>query len=130
MIGILIVSHGDLAKEMLNTACMILGEQQNVKTLSLMYDDDIKEFTEKILDATQELDQGDGVIVISDLFGGSPNNSVAAISRLRSFKAITGVNLPMLIECLSSREFLNIDELVHSAKCTGIGGIKLLSDIL
>lgn len=130
MIGVLIVSHGNLAREIFDTACMILGEQENVKTISLMYDDDIKKFTNKVLAFTQELDQGDGVIVLSDLFGGSPNNSVLATSRLHSIKAITGVNLPMLIECLSSREFLSIDELVESAKCTGIGGIKLLSDMI
>ena len=130
MIGILIVTHGNLGETLLLTAEMIMGKQDNIRFLALPYDKDINELQKEIADCIVELDQGSGVIVFTDLFGGSPNNSVAMNLRDRQFAALTGVNLPMLVECLSLREFTPLDELAVQVREAGISGIKDLNEVI
>ena len=98
--------------------------------MALPYDKDINELQKEIADCIVELDQGSGVIVFTDLFGGSPNNSVAMNLRDRQFAALTGVNLPMLVECLSLREFTPLDELAVQVREAGISGIKDLNEVI
>ena len=75
------------------------------------------------------MDNGSGVIVFTDLFGGSPSNSVAANLRDMQFKAVTGLNLPMLIECINMREDMELDELTEHLKEIGKDGVKVLNEI-
>ena len=129
MIGILIVTHGDLGREFLKTAGSIIGKPEKTEALSLAYDDDVMELKATVAEKIKTMDDGSGVIVFTDLFGGSPSNSVAANLRDMQFKAVTGLNLPMLIECINMREDMELDELTEHLKEIGKDGVKVLNEI-
>ncbi len=129
MIGILIATHGNLGQEFLKTASIIIGKPEKAEALSLAYDDDVMELKDTVAEKIKNMDDGDGMIVFTDLFGGSPSNSVAANLRDIQFKAITGLNLPMLIECINMREDMEIEELTDHLKEVGKDGVKVLNEI-
>lgn len=124
MIGILIVTHGNLGRELLKSAELIMGEQVNVKTLGLNHGDDIDDLYNCINNEIKQLDEGEGVLVLTDLFGGSPSNVTAASMRDQRIESISGVNLPMIIEALNSRAYHNLEALVEKVMRTGVDGIK------
>lgn len=130
MIGILIVTHGMFSKELLKSAELIVGKQESVKALTLNHDDSVDALGEDVLKEVINLEKGEGVVVFTDLFGGSPSNATAKHLRNLNFECITGVNLPMLIEGLTSRNNLKIDELVKVCEESGKTGIKNLKSIL
>jgi PTS system mannose-specific IIA component len=119
----LIVSHGTLSEAFLDTLEMIMGKQENACALSLDYGTDAEAFRRSVAEKADELDQGDGIIVFADLFGGTPSNSVIACMREKHFTAFAGVNLPMLIECAASREDMSLAELVDCLEKAGENGI-------
>ena len=129
MIGILIVTHGELGREFLKTAGIIIGKPEKTEALSLAYDDDVMELKATVAEKIKTMDNGSGVIVFTDLFGGSPSNSVAANLRDMQFKAVTGLNLPMLIECINMREDMELDELTEHLKEIGKDGVMVLNEI-
>lgn len=129
MIGILIVTHGNLGKEFLKTAEIIMGKAENAAALSLAYEDDVLALKDMIREKIIELDQGDGVVVFTDLFGGSPNNAAAANLKDLKFIGITGLNLPMLMECVTMREQMDAEELAEHLQSAGKDGIKLLNKL-
>ncbi len=124
MAGILIVTHGNFGLELLKSAELIIGKQENVKTLSLNHGDSVKELYDKVNKLVKRLDKGKGVLVFTDIFGGSPSNVTAANMKNFKFESISGVNLPMLIEALDSREDSNLEELVDKIIQSGVEGIK------
>ncbi|MBV4426151.1 PTS sugar transporter subunit IIA [Clostridium tyrobutyricum] len=129
MIGILVITHGDFAAEILKTAELIIGKQKRVISLGLHYGDSIEEFCVKVKDTIESLDEGQGVLVFADLFGASPYNSAAfSANKVKNskFKCITGVNLPMLLEALTTRDGSNLDDLTESCIKSGNEGIKEL----
>lgn len=131
MIGILVITHGNLAEEILKTAQLIVGKQERVLYLGLHYGDSIEEFSVKVKDTISSLDDGDGVLVFSDLFGASPYNAAAfSAGKIESskFRCITGVNLPMLLEALTTRDECNLESLTEACMTCGIQGIKELFD--
>lgn len=130
MIGILIVTHGKFGQELLKSAELIIGKQENVLTLGLEHGDSIEELNDKVKTSIEKLDEGDGVLVLTDLFGGSPSNVVAKNMEQLNFHSLTGVNLPMLIEALITREIVDIEELVNSAFKAGYEGVKNIGAIL
>ena len=101
MIGILVVTHGNLGKELLKSAELIVGTQNNTLALGLFHGDSIDQFREKVIDAVESLDDGDGVLIFADLYGGSPSNIIALsmkeICERHITECITGVNLPMVL---------------------------------
>lgn len=124
MIGVLIVTHGNFGEELLKSAELIIGKQENVKTLSLNHGDDVEELYKNVQAHINLLDKGDGVLVLTDLFGGSPSNVTARNINKIHFESLTGVNLPMLIEALDSRVNNNLKGLANKAYKAGIDGIK------
>ncbi|HBT49503.1 MAG: PTS system fructose subfamily IIA component [Caldanaerobacter subterraneus] len=127
MVGILIVTHGALGKELLNSAELIVGKQQNVMSLGLFYGDNIECLRQDILKAVEELDKGEGVLVFVDLYGGSPSNAMALnLNELMNSKieCITGVNLPMLLEALTNRSIMPLEELKKHCMEIGYASIK------
>ena len=130
MIGILVVTHGNLAKELINTAELIVGKQEQVETLGFCLNDSVIDLQQKIREKYEALDQGDGVLVLTDIFGGSPSNSVAIALRDKNYQCVTGVNLPMMIDALLSRDEGPLNEL--SEKCLQIGseGVRDLRTFL
>ena len=133
MVGILVVSHGRLATELLEAARTIepaLGEQARAITLDWNVDPDTARV--EIARALAELDSGDGVIVLTDMFGGTPTNlSVSFLDPARS-EVITGANLPMLIKLASVRRSNSqpLRELAHVVAEKGQKSIYVVSEIL
>lgn len=129
MIGVLILTHGKLADGLKNSVEMIMGQNDAFNTLGLYEGDDFTEFKEKVLEQICELDQGEGVVVLVDLFGASPYNSVMfnyqeIKRREKKIRLITGVNLPMVIESLNARNYTSLDKLYEEIMQMGISNIK------
>lgn len=131
MIGILVITHGDFSREILKTAELIVGEQEKAVSLGLHYGDSIEDFCLKVKDTIVSLDDGDGVLVFADLFGASPYNAAAfSANKVKNtkFRCITGVNLPMLLEALTTRSSCKLNSLTKSCMKCGDEGIKELFD--
>lgn len=124
MIGICVISHGNLASGIEDSCELILGEQLNFNTIGLRDGDDFDEFKGNVLNSINAVNQDDGVIVFVDLFGASPYNSVLfsfieLISLGIDVRMITGVNLPMIIEVCDKRESVELDDLFRKVIQTG-----------
>ncbi|MAX73500.1 PTS sugar transporter subunit IIA [Alterinioella nitratireducens] len=103
MIGIVIVAHGGLARELHKAVEHVVGRQAGMLSISIGADDDRSRRQREICDAADAVDEGDGVVVVTDMFGGSPSNLSLRACRPSNRKILTGVNLPMLIKLAKSR---------------------------
>lgn len=116
MIGIIVMTHGNLGRELINSSELIAGKTENVTSLSLAREDNIDMLSEKFLDVLKQYETCDDILVFADLLGGSPCNVASAHLRNKhTYQVITGANLPMLLEAIMSRDFCSIEELVE--KC-------------
>ena len=118
MIGIVIVAHGGLAREFRNAVEHVVGRQPGVIAISIGAEDDRTRRQREICDAADAVDTGDGVVVVTDMFGGSPSNLSLRACRPVNRKILTGVNLPMLVKLAKSRN-LPVDEAVARATEAG-----------
>lgn len=123
MVGILLVTHGSFSTGITESVHLIAGEQEHLKTLSLMPDDNVLLFKEQALKLIQELDDGDGVLVLVDMMGGSPFNVIASTLVDPKVECITGLNLPMLLAALEIREGVSIKEIAKTCVEVGADGI-------
>jgi PTS system mannose-specific IIA component len=128
--GIVIVSHGDLGRELLAAAELIAGKQDGVVTLGLQAQDAIEALPGRISEAIEHLGEVDGVLVFVDLFGGSPGNATLRCLAERDFECVSGVNLPMLLEVIMLRESMDAKDLVGQAIRAGQEGIRDLAQPL
>ncbi|MBN1046787.1 MULTISPECIES: PTS sugar transporter subunit IIA [unclassified Clostridium] len=129
MIGILLVTHGKFSEEIVKSAELIVGKQEKILTLGLQHGDSVEMLGDKVKESVKSLEDGDGVLVLVDLMGGSPYNVVALNSSKLldiNFRCITGVNLPMLLEAITMREIYNLDNLTDHCIEIGTTGIKEL----
>lgn len=128
MTGILIVTHGELANGLMDSLSLIMGEQEACQTLGLKHGDDIGEFNEKIQAGICQLDTGDGVLVLVDLFSASPYNQAAmSFNQLKEhrYRLVSGVNLPMIIEAFNQRMIgSDLETMYQAAMTAGKDGIK------
>lgn len=127
MVGILVITHGDLARGFQDSVELIAGEYENFVTRGLYSGDNIDEFSEKVLEDIINLDKGKGVLVFSDLFCASPYNAAALNSKKlteHKYRLVSGVSLPMLLEAITKREDMDLDELTRHAMDCGKQGIK------
>lgn len=126
--GILVVTHGEMATGLMDSLSLIMGEQEDYQTLGLKHGDDIVEFSEKIQTGICELDQGEGVLVLVDLFSASPYNQAAmSFNKLKDhkYRLVSGVNLPMLIEAFNQRMIgADLETMYQAAMNAGKDGIK------
>ncbi len=129
MIGILIVTHFDLGKKLLEVAESMMGKQQFCASVSIDLNQDSAALVSKIREALEEVDLGEGVLILTDMFGGSPTNLSLSLLGEKDIEVVTGVNLPMILGILSSRE-LPLKELAAKAKSYGRQGITVASEIL
>lgn len=104
MIGIVIVAHGGLAREYLAAIEHVVGAQQAIKAISIQADDDRRDKEMEICAAADEVDHGQGVVVVTDLFGGSPSNLSLLACKPGDRRILYGANLPMLIKLAKSRQ--------------------------
>lgn len=118
MVQILIVTHGPLADALKESALLVYGKTEQLRTIGLFHGDNIDDLYDKIVTNIKEINEEDGVLVFVDMFGGTPCNKVAlAIKNLKEYcriECIVGVNLPILIEalCLRSDKTKTLDEMV------------------
>ena len=128
MTGILIVTHGEMANGLMDSLSLIMGEQEACQTLGLKHGDDIGEFNEKIQAGICQLDTGDGVLVLVDLFSASPYNQAAlSFNQLKDhrYRLVSGVNLPMIIEAFNQRMIgSDLETMYQAAMTAGKDGIK------
>ena len=123
-IGVVIIGHGDLGPALVGSASLILGEQTNIATVSLNPQDNLESCQCAFKSGIEKLDISQGVIVLADLFGGTPCNAAALGLRDRAYPVVAGVNLPMLLEVLLSRDQVEtVDELRRIALETGTKSI-------
>lgn len=130
MIGIVVVTHSDLGQGLLNAVSLIAGKQPNVCAIGLYHGDGVEDFEQKIMSAITSLDEGEGVLVFTDFFGGTPANTVMRCMRRKEFRCITGVNMPMMVEALTGREGLTPEQLEENCLMVARTSIFKLEDIL
>jgi PTS system mannose-specific IIA component len=131
VVGIVIVTHGEMASGLIQAAEMIVGEQEQLQPVHLREADDVEGLMERVEQAITENESGDGVLIMVDLPGASPFNASARIAMQQEGLAIvTGVNLPMLAEALVQRNGSSLTDLVEISKQAGKQGVKDLSEIL
>ncbi|MCX7615641.1 MAG: PTS sugar transporter subunit IIA [Clostridiales bacterium] len=130
MIGILIATHGGLALEMMKSSEMIIGKNEKFFAMPLNPEDTIQSFSEQFCRSVKELGNEDGVLVLTDIYGGSPFNVAAKAMREMDFECLSGVNLPMLLEALTAREGKTLRELKDIVKNIGSTSIKDLREVL
>lgn len=114
MIGIVIVAHGGLAREYLAAIEHVVGSQNGVRAISIHADHDRAAKQVEICDAADEVDHGAGVVVVTDLFGGSPSNLSLLACKPENRRILYGANLPMLIKLAKSRQ-MNVPDAVRAA---------------
>ncbi|MEL7090144.1 MAG: PTS fructose transporter subunit IIA [Pseudomonadota bacterium] len=118
MIGVVIVAHGGLAAEYLRAIEHVVGAQPGIQAISIEADHDRKAKEHEICAAADEVDTGDGVVVVTDLFGGSPSNLSLRACKPRNRRILYGANLPMLIKLAKSRH-LDVEDAVRGALDSG-----------
>ncbi|WP_238919159.1 mannose/fructose/sorbose PTS transporter subunit IIA [Clostridium sp. YIM B02555] len=128
MISVIVGTHGIFSEEILKSAEMIFGSQENVGSVTFKPGEGIDSLVEKYNNLVNRLDSKEGVLFMVDLFGGSPFNAASIIAmKNENMEIVTGVNLPMILEVLGSREFSNLQELVKIALNSGKDAIKMLT---
>jgi PTS system mannose-specific IIA component len=130
MIGLLIVTHCDLGKELVSAAEFIVGKLDAVETVSINQASDSERILKKIESKISTLDQGEGVLILTDMFGGTPSNLSLSFLEKDSIEVLTGVNLPMIIAIAQNRNRLKLDELAEKAQEAGKMSISLAGKLL
>jgi len=130
MIGVLITTHGELGHELIKAAELIKGSLKGVAHISVDQTKGMEEIKKVISTAIKKLDQGKGVIILTDLFGGTPSNISLSFLKEGKVEVITGVNLPMLLKLSDGRSNTNLREFANFIKEYGIKNIYLASEIL
>jgi mannose PTS system EIIA component len=130
MIGLVIVTHGGLANEFRAALEHVHGPQKQLGVISIGPDDDMDTRRNEILAAIKEVDTGDGVILLTDMFGGTPSNLAISVMEDAKVEVIAGVNLPMLIKLASVRDESSLDEAISEAQEAGRKYISVASKIL
>lgn len=131
MIGAVIVTHGLLARELLDAAERIVGRTDGIRAVSMDWDDDVADARQDIQAAVREVDDGRGVLIFTDMFGGTPTNVSLAFLRQDSVEIITGVNLPMIIKLTSVQNSEgSLLEIAQELRERGQNSIYVASEIL
>ena len=129
VVGIIVVSHGGYGSEILRTAEFILGHQSDCCSISVDAAHDVPESVRRLNDAAMRLDKGAGVLILTDMFGGTPTNIALSLLGTHKVEVVTGVNLPMLLKVFLERE-TSLEELSSIASKAGKEGIVEAGSIL
>ncbi len=130
MIGLVIVTHGRLADEFVAALEHVVGPQKMIETICIGPDDRMDNRRQDILDAVARADTGTGVIVLTDMFGGTPSNLAISILKEAKIEVIAGVNLPLLVKLAGVRKTADLETAVKEAYAAGRRYIKLASELL
>ena len=127
MIGVVVVSHGRLADEFVAAAEHVLGPQKQMRAVAIGPTDDMEERRGDILDAVKTVDDGSGVVILTDMFGGTPSNLAISVIHEGRIEVIAGVNLPMLIKLGEIRNKADLAAAAHAAQEAGRHYIRIAS---
>ncbi|TNE59478.1 MAG: PTS sugar transporter subunit IIA [Alphaproteobacteria bacterium] len=130
MIGLVLVTHGLLAKEFVAATEHVVGPQEDTIAICIGPDDDMEKRRQEILEAVAKVDKGDGVILLTDMFGGTPSNLAISTMDKAKVEVIAGINLPMLIKLASVRKTANLKDAVEQAQESGRKYINVASSVL
>lgn len=130
MIGIVLVTHGRLADELISAMEHVVGPQDAVASICIGPDDDMEERRQQILDSISKCDDDSGVILLTDMFGGTPSNLAISVIEKANVEVIAGVNLPMLIKLASVRNTDDLKSAAIQAKDAGRKYINIASELL
>jgi mannose PTS system EIIA component len=130
MIGLIVVTHGNLAKEFVSALEHVVGPQQQIEAISIFPHDDMEERRNAIVEAATSVGSGDGVIILTDMFGGTPSNLSISIMDSGSIEVIAGVNLPMLVKLARIREEVLLQDALKLAQDAGRKYIHVASLVL
>jgi len=130
MIGLVIVTHGLLAIELKHAAEHVVGQQDNLETVCIGPDDDMELRREDIRLAVKKVDSKNGVILLTDMFGGTPSKKAISMLREGKVEVLAGVNLPMLIKLAEARKDTSLSNAAQKAKEAGQRYIAIASQIL
>ena len=130
MIGVVVVTHGQLATELLNAAEMIVGDLPQFTAVSIGWHDDVNDAREDIAQAIERVRGEEGVLVLTDMFGGTPSNVGMTFLETDRVEVITGVNLPMLIKLAGLQKSANLLAVAQAMRDHGRNAIWVASDLL
>ncbi|RGP40898.1 Protein-N(pi)-phosphohistidine--sugar phosphotransferase [Altererythrobacter insulae] len=130
MIGLILVTHGDLADHFVDAMEHVVGPQTAVETVCIGPSDDMEQRRQQIANSIASVDQGSGVIILTDLFGGTPSNLAISLLDRGSVEVIAGINLPMLIRLAGARKKMTVIEAIAAAKKAGRNYITVASEFL
>jgi mannose PTS system EIIA component len=130
MIGMVLVTHGRLAEELISALEHVVGQQSKIEAICIGPDDDMEKRRADILESVAQTDDGDGVVLLTDMFGGTPSNLAISIMDKANVEVLAGVNLPMLIKLASVRETESFAEAILSAQEAGRKYINIASQLL
>ena len=130
MIGLVLVTHGNLALEFISAMQHVVGKQEQVEAVCIGPEDDMEMRREEILKKAGEVNSGSGTIVLTDMFGGTPSNLAISIMDRAPVEIIAGINLPMLIKLDSLRKDKSLKEAVEGAQEAGKKYINIASQLL
>jgi PTS system mannose-specific IIA component len=130
MIGMVLVTHGRLATEFRAALEHVVGPQSQIATVTIGPDDDMEQRRKDIVAAVKEVDTGSGVVVLTDMFGGTPSNLAISVMNGAHVEVVAGINLPMLIKLASVRDTASLDQAVIQAQDAGRKYIYVASRIL
>ncbi len=130
MIGMVLVTHGRLADEFVNALEHVVGPQENVATVCIGPDDDMEQRRKDILASIAQVDRGKGVVLLTDMFGGTPSNLAISVIDKANVEVIAGINLPMLIKLASVRKTDALMVAATSAQEAGRKYINIASQLL
>ena len=130
MIGMVLVTHGRLAAEFIAALEHVVGPQQRIAAVCIGADDDMEQRRRDILDSVAKVEEGDGVVLLTDMFGGTPSNLAISVLDRANVEVIAGVNLPMLIKLASLRSTSKLPVAVTQAQEAGRKYINVASQLL
>ena len=130
MIGMVLVTHGELATQFRAALEHVVGPQKQVATISIGPEDDIERRRGDIIDAVSQVDTGAGVVLLTDMFGGTPSNLAISVMNGAHVEVVAGINLPMLIKLASVRDAASLEQAVIQAQDAGRKYIYVASRVL
>ena len=130
MIGIVLVTHGRLAVEFRAALVHVVGEQQQIEAVMIGPDDDVERRRHDIIEAVKRVDSGDGVAILTDMFGGTPSNLSISVMNRPKVEVLAGINLPMLVKLAKVRDESPLAEAVAQAQEAGRKYITVASRVL
>ena len=130
MIGLVLVTHGDLAKEFVKALEHVVGPQKQVETICIGPEDDMERRRQDIMAAVQAVESGEGVAILTDMFGGTPSNLAISVMDGGSIEVVAGMNLPLLVKLAKARTERPLRDAVVEAKEAGRKYINVASQVL